>query len=56
MRGLEHGMRPADVGDALLAQAAKTVPGLQDSAVTAADDAHHAGPSATVADTLSLPS
>jgi hypothetical protein len=56
VRGSEHGMRTADVGNALLAQAAKTVPGFQHSAVSSVDDANHACPSATVADTLSLPS
>jgi hypothetical protein len=52
--GPENGLRPHDIADTFLAQAAKTVPGLQDPAVSSAHFADQAGPSAAVADALSL--
>jgi hypothetical protein len=55
VRGAEYGLRTTDVGDAFLAQAAKSVAGLQDSPVVSSDLADNACPTATMADALSLP-
>jgi hypothetical protein len=52
--GSENRLRPHDVVHTFLAQTAKTVPGLQDPAVTSSYDADGARPSATVADAVSL--
>ena len=48
-------MRSQNVVDAFFAQTAKTVTGSQDPALTSPNLSDYAGPSATVANTLSLP-
>jgi len=55
VRGSKHGLRSQNVVDAFFAQTAKTVTGSQDPALTSPNLSDYAGPSATVANTLSLP-
>jgi hypothetical protein len=54
MRGAEYGLRTEDVGDAFLAETAKSVSGFQGPPAVSSNFADDACPSATVTDTLSL--